>query len=461
MMRKRLTTLLAVILLLSLEPICAAERGLTRNPAADTGKRFALVIGNSHYSQLPSLINPKNDAKDISQSLSKLGFSIDLLMDADQETIEGKIVEFGRKLTAGGVGLFYYAGHGIQSKGHNYLIPANAQLRSEKDLRYKAVDVGQVLSEMENANNGFNIVILDACRNNPLASQFRSASRGLTRINAPRGTLVAFATGPGEAAEDGKGRNGTFTKYFLEALKISDISIEQTFKTVLKNVDKETKGRQTPWVSSSFTGDFYFNTSLASVNQASMEQSTATNSPKVKGEKVVMAQTTTMPLPKTQAPNNVTSAPAVPVLASNQIQNYQPSPKTVSSKYKYDGSWEGFLDCGENAKGYTGWRRSITVSLHEHQITNFIVDLTHLPKKKLKKLHHAMPESYFISERILREPAKGSISESGEFNIKYDYILFNDVFDVYLDGNFNGEKFILSGRHGSRDCEMQVHRTSK
>lgn len=440
--KKVFTRLLAIFFLVSQVPLHAAERGLQRNPAAETVKRFALIIGNSHYSQLPSLINPKNDAKDISQSLTTLGFTTDLLMDADQETIENKIVEFGRKLTAGGVGLFYYAGHGIQSKGHNYIIPANAILRSEKDLRYKAVDVGQVLSEMENANNGFNIVILDACRNNPLASQFRSATRGLTRINAPRGTLVAFATGPGKAAEDGQGRNGTFTKYFLQALKVSNISIEQTFKRVLKNVDKETNGRQTPWVSSSFTGDFYFNTTLPSL--AEKEHKAQANTTKQIQPVVAMMQ----------APN------ATPITSKVSIQSSQNRQHRITTKYKFDGVWEGHYDCGESSAGFPAWRRFVKLTLAKHQLVDYIVDFSHVPRKKLNKLHHALPEDYFISETKMRAPARGSISRSGEFDIKYDFIFNNDTFDVYLNGGFNGEKFILSGQHAHRDCEMTLHRAS-
>lgn len=433
----------------------AAERGLARNPSAKANKRFALIVGNSHYSNLPNLVNPGNDARDISQSLSKLGFKTDLLVDADQETIESKIVEFGRKLSAGGVGLFYYAGHGIQSKGRNYLIPANANLRSEKDLRYKAVDVGQVLSEMENANNGFNIVILDACRNNPLASQFRSATRGLTRVNAPRGTLVAFATGPGEAAEDGQGRNGTFTKYFLKALNISNISIEQTFKTVLKNVDKETHGRQTPWVSSSFTGDFYFNTTLPTVSQ-SQANKIAARAPIENAQQVAMAQTTTL-----QSPEQKSVAPAIAIENNSQIKHHQGAPSSLSTQYKFDGKWEGHFDCGENPRGFHGWRRYVTLTLRKHKLVEYLVDLSRAPAKKLKKLHHALPDDYFISDTLMREPAIGSISRDGEFNIKYDFIFNNDVFDVYLDGGFNGEKFILSGQHANRDCEMTLYRASE
>jgi len=434
MLNKSIILFLITPLFLFQNSLAAAERGLQR---INGMQRFALVIGNGNYSQLPKLQNPRNDAQDISRSLTKLGFSADLVLDADQQTMESKIVDFGKKLSAGGVGLFYYAGHGIQSKGRNYLIPANANLRSEKDLRYKTVDVGQVLSEMENANNGFNIVILDACRNNPLASQFRSASRGLSRINAPRGTFVAFATGPGMAAEDGQGRNGTFTKYFLSALKISNIPIEQTFKMVLKNVDLETHGRQTPWVSSSFTGDFYFNSSGASTN---------TSSKVAKPLNQVSALSTNQAIKPAQVAL-VTKAPIQHKSSNKQL-----------SKYNFDGEWQGNYECGASNSGKHGWTRPVTIKLNAHKITEYITDLSQEKQKRVRKLHKAFPENYFISETLMRSPARGEISASGLFEIKYDFIYSNSVYDVYLKGGYDGGKFVLNGRQGSRDCKMTLNR---
>ena len=452
MNKKLFSFLLITALLVFSHLLYAADRGLQRNnnaSFAQNNNRFALIIGNSNYSQLPSLKNPRNDAEDINRSLSQLGFKTELLTDVDQETMESKIVDFGRKLGTGGVGLFYYAGHGIQSKGHNYLIPANANLKSEKDLRYKTVDVGQVLAEMENANNGFNIVILDACRNNPLASQFRSATRGLTRINAPRGTLVAFATGPGMSAEDGQGRNGTFTKHFLVALKIKNIPIEQTFKNVLKNVDFDTQGRQTPWVSSSFTGDFYFNLSSSTDLPITVSSSQTT-------QQETISEKTTQQTPQIVAmtTNPQTQAAAIkPSLL--QAQTSQPSPQT---KYGFDGRWEGFVNCGESPGGYPAWRRIIKIRLENHKLAEYTIDFSHVPRKKLNFLHHGFPEEYFISDTLMRAPARGEIDDDGEFQIKYDYIFKNEVYDAYLNGRYDGEKFLLIGRQAHRDCDMTLYR---
>ena len=223
-----------------------------------TDRRIALIIGNSEYGELGQLSNPGNDAKDIAAALKQTGFSVDLLLNANQEQMEDAISEFGRKLTGGGVGLFYYAGHGIQADGENYLIPIGAKIERQKDVRYKAVDVGQVLSEMDYARNGLNIVILDACRNNPLPRSFRSGTRGLAKVEGPKGTIIGFATSPGSAASDGQERNGVYTKHLLQNIMTSKITVEQVFKRVLRGVDEETEGKQVPWMSSSFTGDFYF-----------------------------------------------------------------------------------------------------------------------------------------------------------------------------------------------------------
>jgi len=169
------------------------------------------------------------------------------------------IREFGRQIKQqGGVGLFYYAGHGIQVKGCNYLIPLGAVIESEGDARFEAVDAGFVLSKMEDAGNDMNIVILDACRNNPFARSFRSSSQGLARMDAPKGSIIAYATAPGELAADGTGRNGIYTKHLIENIKTPQLRLEDVFKNVRRAVVNETGNKQVPWESSSLMGQFYF-----------------------------------------------------------------------------------------------------------------------------------------------------------------------------------------------------------
>ena len=225
--------------------------------ASNEAQRIALVIGNAGYQDMP-LKNPANDARDMSAALTALGFQVVTKIDATQEEMEDAISYFGSQLGAGGVGLFYYAGHGVQVNGANYLIPLKARIKREKDVRYKAVDINQVLDEMGSANNGLNMVILDACRDNPLPRSFRSGQKGLAKMDGPKGTIIAYATGPGSTAMDGRGQNGVYTKHLLKAMRQPGLTVEDVFKQVLKKVDRETGGDQTPWVSSSFTGEFSF-----------------------------------------------------------------------------------------------------------------------------------------------------------------------------------------------------------
>lgn len=226
---------------------------------AHSSNRVALVIGNSSYtnSYLP---NPVNDAMDMAAELRRLNFEVSLLTDATQKNMEDAIRAFGKQLNQGSRGLFYYAGHGIQSKGQNYLLPIGSDLSIETDLRYKAVNLGMIMDQMEAARNPVNIVILDACRNNPLQRTFRSSSRGLARLSrTPTGLLLAYATSPGKLALDGTGRNGIYTKHLLEGLKFNaHLPIELMFKEILKGVKNETRGQQIPWVTASLEKDFYF-----------------------------------------------------------------------------------------------------------------------------------------------------------------------------------------------------------
>lgn len=231
-------------------------------------RRTALVIGNGNYTYSP-LKNPVNDANAMAQTLKNMGFSVTIALDANQQQMEAAIDEFGRKLISGNqVGLFYYAGHGVQVDGENYLIPVDAVIKRQSDVRYKAVNVGQVLGAMGEATDNLNIVILDACRDNPLPRSFRGGSRGLARVEGPKGTIIGFATSPGSVASDGDGDNGLYTKHLLKNMQVRGLAIEQVFKKVLQGVNEETQGQQIPWTESSFTGDFAFMPAAAVSQQA-------------------------------------------------------------------------------------------------------------------------------------------------------------------------------------------------
>ncbi len=234
-----------------------------RSAATTSQPRVALVIGNATYQASP-LRNPVNDASNISDSLERLGFQVTRLLDADHRTMETAIRQFGRALRQGGTGLFYYAGHGMQVGGVNYLIPIGARLEEEADIKWEAVDVRWVLAIMdeEEVKDRVNIVILDACRNNPFSRGWRrtrgAQEKGLTEVTAAQGTLIAYATAPGSEAADGEGENGLYTQHLLEQMQIPGQSVERMFKQVRVKVIQDSGGEQTPWESSSLTVDFSF-----------------------------------------------------------------------------------------------------------------------------------------------------------------------------------------------------------
>jgi len=233
---------------------------LIRVPVAGTAaadQKVALVIGNSAYTDAP-LKNPAHDAIDMASALKNLGFEVTLKTDANQRAMEESIRAFGNKLQSGGVGLFYYAGHGIQYRGTNYLIPVHADIKTEADVKYRSVDAGYVLAQMETAGNNLNIIILDACRNNPYARSFRSADRGLVKMDNPAGSILAYATAPGSVAADGKGKNGLYTEKLLKYMQTPGITVERMLKLVRRDVTKASGKKQVPWVASSLIGDFYF-----------------------------------------------------------------------------------------------------------------------------------------------------------------------------------------------------------
>jgi len=220
--------------------------------------RVALVIGNGAYQTSP-LKNPANDARSVSAALQMCGFQVQTLVNATLPQMESALRQFGQRLKSGSVGLFYYAGHGMQVKGSNYLIPVGADIAEEDEVRFKALDASEVLAKMESAGNGLNLMILDACRNDPFGRSWRRGGlSGLAQMEAPTGTYVAFSTAPGKTASDGTGANGLYTQKFLEALNQPGLKVEEVFKRVRVGVKLASNDEQVPWDSSSLTGDFYF-----------------------------------------------------------------------------------------------------------------------------------------------------------------------------------------------------------
>jgi len=331
-----------------------------------SGQRIALVIGNGNYQHpdLPKLANPTNDAEDIARALRGFGFEV---IERKNQTLEGMnqaISEFGSKIGGSEVALFYYAGHGIQVKNQNYLIPVNARIESEASVPYQGVNLNQVLDEMDNGKSGANIVMLDACRNNPITGKFRSGqTRGLASPgSAPKGTVIVYATDPGNVASDGTGRNGLFTAGLLTAFKGKDLTLDGVLTAASAEVEKASGQTQTPYVNGPKTlqKSFHFHvtvepgrgeiektfwTSIERSNDAADFEAYLQKYPE--GSYKALAENRLKKLKAEQQASSAPSLTAPPVVSS------------AGSSTAFDGRWavnlvcEDVADSGRVAKGYT------------------------------------------------------------------------------------------------------------
>ena len=240
--------------LLALAP--AAALAVAPAPAST---RIALVIGNAAYREAP-LDNPVGDARAIAERLRAAGFRVTLKLDAPRRELQEAIRGFGDALAedSRAVGVFYYAGHGVQLNWRNFMLPVDARIHRPADIAAQGVDVGLLLESLGRARNPLNLVILDACRDNPFGSNFRSGERGLSQLDAPPGTLLANATAPGNTAGDGSGAHGLYTGHLLQEMQVPGAAVEDVFKRVRLAVRRASEGAQIPWESTSLEGDFAF-----------------------------------------------------------------------------------------------------------------------------------------------------------------------------------------------------------
>jgi len=223
----------------------------------------ALVVGNANYKEASPLKNPVNDAKDIAEKLERGGFAITKLADASNRDMHKALKAFAKSCEQGEVPLFFFAGHGVQIDGINYLAAVDTPIDDQTDVEHGSLSLDEVIKRMERAGSPTNIIILDACRDNPWDRKWRGKPRGLAPVYAPRGTLIGFATSPGEFALDGKGRNGAYTSALLQHIDTPDVPIEAMFKRVRNSLSATTKGKQTSWEHTSLAGEFYFNLGAA------------------------------------------------------------------------------------------------------------------------------------------------------------------------------------------------------
>jgi len=231
---------------------------LTLAAHAETESRLALLIGNSAYRSSP-LANPVNDVRLMESALKDAGFTVIKAENASIREMRRLVRDFGDKLKAsGGVGLFYFAGHGVQVRGENFLVSTDSDIRNEEEVADDAVNASVILDRMQSAGNRMNLIILDACRNNPFAVRSRTAVSGLANMNAPSGSLVAYATAPGSVASDGNGKNGLYTQHLARVIRESSLPVEEVFKQVRAAVRHDSNNQQTPWENTALEGQFFF-----------------------------------------------------------------------------------------------------------------------------------------------------------------------------------------------------------
>ena len=238
------------------------SQSIPRKPTSSSaikssGKRIALVIGNSAYNNHP-LKNPANDAKDISAVLHKEDFKVLELYNADLDEMRRSINSFSEQLTSYDVALVYYSGHGIEFSGRNYFIPVNAQINSEDEIPRQGFDATEIVEKMSRSNIKTSIFIIDACRNAPIFSKFKGTESGLASMQGSTGTVLAFSAAPGHVALDGNGRNSPYTAALIDQMQIPNKKIEDVMKDTARIVSDNTAARQIPWYNSSLIGDFYF-----------------------------------------------------------------------------------------------------------------------------------------------------------------------------------------------------------
>lgn len=262
------TPLFVLIVLLCFMPTLHAQSDTLRE-----SPRAALVIGNAAYAHFPELQNPERDARDVSQLLRTMGFQVTELLNADRESMHNAVRQFGERIGhSKAIGLFYYAGHGIEVGGSNYLIPVDAEIHSEDEIEFAAMSFDFVVAKARSAGNRANLFFLDACRDNPLPASTRSmsASRGLTVTAAPPQSLIVYATDPGQAALDGDGRNSPFAAALLDHLGAPGMDVELVLRNVRGDVIERTGGRQTPWTNSSLTEPVVLAADVAAAGSAEL-----------------------------------------------------------------------------------------------------------------------------------------------------------------------------------------------
>ena len=432
-MTMRLVNLLLVAALL------AVATGAAALPARAAGEdRVALVIGNAAY-KLGALQNPLNDARAMAAVLKQLGFQVILRENATKQQMEQAVSEFGHALTPGSVALFYYAGHGLQLNGHNFLVPVDAEIATEPDVRLQTLDSDAVVDQLVASGSDVNLMILDACRNNPFEQRFRSQGGGLAQIDAPKGTLIAYATAPGHVASDGAGGNGLYTAKLIEAIKTPGIPIEEMFKRVRIAVSQATGDAQTPWEASSLVGDFYFSGPTTVVVNAPVDRDALYwQSVKDSSEPALIQtyldqfpQGAFVPLAKARIA--ALRAPAVPAAPA----------ATPGLAAGFDGVWMGTYDCGPVPGTQLGpfTNKSRLFAIKQGRLVGVL---------RWRRKEGAIGINTY----------SGTVDDGGRVTIVglgvYDS--GGKTYRIYHSGKIVNGELTAAGKEGARSCTLTFHR---
>jgi len=326
--------------------------------------RVALVIGNGAYARVPHLPNPPHDAEDVAAALKRSGFEIIVATDLDKAGMDEAMIKFARAARTADVAMFYYTGHAMQFEGINYFVPVDAQLNDEADLR-RLVRVDDVIADMQPARN-LRILVLDSCRDNPLAEHLkrsigttRSASigRGLAKIDSPEGMIIAYATQPGRTAEDGDGRNSPYTTAFLKNVETKE-EIGTIFRRTSAEVYETTHHTQLPELSLSLIGEFYLNGKLqitvpSAATPAPVEPCAAASDHWKSAEAINT---------KAAYEDHLARFPTCSFadLARTRIAALTTPPDATKDRRRFDGIWQGKLVCEPTKSGLPGWSYELT-----------------------------------------------------------------------------------------------------
>jgi hypothetical protein len=350
--------------------------------------RTALVIGNSEYSFGP-LVNPANDAKLMGETLAQTGFKVNTVLNADRQAMQCALLDFSRDIRdKDTVGLFYFAGHGVQVNGQNYLIPIDADIKAESEVKIFGINVDEFVATLERADGRTNIVILDSCRNNPFGSAGRSLNKGLAAIDAPTGTFIAYSTAPGQIALDGEGANSPYATALAKALVEPNIPIEQAFKLTRRDVLNVTKSTQTPWESSSLTGDFVF---------APKADPTPAEVAKVEEKPVAPAE------PNQEEKVAVVEPPPAPA-PNNEVRQLDIQPQVFPL-----GKWPEGLAIADNAIwiAESGSRRIVKIDPSAGDLLE-AVNVGRLPVTMIKDADGNVYAATFTDQKVFKQPPGGA-----------------------------------------------------